>query len=266
MAGAAETRIADQEDMIVEPDFLDHWKTRLLCDLLEDEAAPLLVIRLWAHCQSRKTGTFENMEAGTLRAICRYKGPANRLWDGLMASGFVCWEIDCGLVVHQWEETNKGLVKNWTNGCKGGRPKGNPAVSQREPLLIPAVTQEEPSGNPTLTHHEPADNPAVTDRVDRVDRSPLSPPEGGGESEADARSLGNSETAAPKKARRRGEKATSVVWALKEQAELLEKMLEDMDKRKKAGGEWTVGDRLVRRAKVERLAAIKQQMLAVQIG
>ncbi len=57
-----------------------------------------------------------------------------------------------------------------------------------------------------------------------------------------------------------------MVWALKEQAELLEKMLADMDKRKKAGGEWTLADRLMRKAKAQRLADIKQQMLAVQIG
>jgi len=252
--------------MIVEPDFLDHWKTRLLCDLLEDEAAPLLVIRLWAHCQSRKTGTFENMEAGTLRAICRYKGPANRLWDGLMAAGFVRWEIDCGLVVHQWEETNKGLVKNWTNGSKGGRPKGNPTVSQREPLLIPVVTHEEPNGNPTVTQPEPTGNPAVTDRVDRVDRSPLSPPQGGGESEADARSLGNSEPAPPKKARRRGEKPTSVVWALKEQQALLEGELAQLAKTKKADGTLTEADRARKRALSEQLTQAKQKMLAVQIG
>lgn len=255
--------------MIVEPDFLDHWKTRLLCDLLEDEAAPLLVIRLWAHCQSRKTGTFENMEPTTMKAICRYKGDAGVLWKGLLESGFVQLDTLAGLVVHQWEETNKGLVKNWTNGCKGGRPKGNPAATQREPLLIPVVTQEEPTGNPTVTQHEPAGNPAVTDRVDRVDRvdrSPLSPPQGGGESEADARSLGKSETATPKKARRRGEKATSVVWALKEQQAVIEGELKKLAKTKKAEGNLSEADRARKRTLTEQLARAKQQMLAVQIG
>ena len=255
--------------MIVEPDFLDHWKTRLLCDLLEDEAAPLLVIRLWAHCQSRKTGTFANMTATTLKAVCRYKGNADALWDGLMGAGFLRWDNECGVVVHEWEETNKGLVKNWTNGSKGGRPKGNPVVTQREPLLIPVVTQEEPNGNPTVTQQEPADNPAVTDRVDRVDRvdrSPLSPPMGGGESEAAARSLGNSETATSKKARRRGEKATSVVWALKEQQVVIEEELEKLAKTKKAEGNLSEADRARKRALSEQLDRAKQQMLAVQIG
>lgn len=40
--------------MIVQPDFPEHWKTRLLVKITGDKSAPLAVIRLWAHCQHSK--------------------------------------------------------------------------------------------------------------------------------------------------------------------------------------------------------------------
>jgi hypothetical protein len=43
--------------MIVDPDFLDHWRTRMLVDALQDECAPMYIIRVWAHCQQRRGDT-----------------------------------------------------------------------------------------------------------------------------------------------------------------------------------------------------------------
>ena len=78
--------------------------------------------------------------------------------------------------------------------------------------------------------------------------------------------MGNPETAAPKKARRRGEKPTSVVWALKEQQAVLEDELAQLAKTKKADGTLTEADRARKRALSEQLTQAKQKMLAVQIG
>ncbi len=75
--------------MIVDPDFPDHWKTRLLVDLLEDESAPLNVIRLWAHCQNRRTHHFEDLNAKALKAICRYPGDPDKFEAAMVSSGFV---------------------------------------------------------------------------------------------------------------------------------------------------------------------------------
>ncbi len=41
--------------MIIDPDFPDHWKTRMLVGALNnDETAPVYLLRLWGHCQNRR--------------------------------------------------------------------------------------------------------------------------------------------------------------------------------------------------------------------
>lgn len=139
--------------MIIEPDFLDHWKTRLLMRLLNTEAAPNYVIRLWSHCQTRKTNKFPEWSPEILASVCRWPGDADQFWSAMMQT--FCRLEDGHLVAHQWDEVNASLIAAWSNGGKGGRPKkptGNPRVN---PELNPV--------NPQLTH-------GVTDREDREDR------------------------------------------------------------------------------------------------
>lgn len=113
--------------MIVEPDFFDHWKTRMLVDLLDgDEAAPVYVQRLWAHCQNRRQVSFENFPPAALKALCRYPGHPSKLESGLVSSGFVRRDGAGVFTVLNWEKYNAGLIANWTNGEKGGRPPKNP--------------------------------------------------------------------------------------------------------------------------------------------
>ena len=136
--------------MIVETDFLDHWKTKLLIELLGDEAAPLLLVRLWSHCHQRRTDRFAELKPVTLKAICSWKGEAEVLMEALLEAGFldtleeneVHWTV-----VHDFRVTNATLFANWENGRRGGRPKGT------------GKTQTKPNGNPS-----------TTDRVDRRDR------------------------------------------------------------------------------------------------
>ena len=132
--------------MIVEPDFLDHWKTRLLTRLLNDEKAPLYILRLWAHCQQRKTDRFTDWNPDVLASVCRWETDGLTLWE---AMGKTFLEIDGGnVVVHGWAETNASLISAWANGKLGGRPRavntgvlkptGNPSVNppqtDREPI------------------------------------------------------------------------------------------------------------------------------------
>ena len=141
--------------MIVDPDFPDHWKTRMLVDALDgDEAAPVYLLRLWAHCQNRRTAAFENLPQAALKALCRFPGHPNKLESSLAASGFVRRE-DQILIVVGWEEYNASLIANWSNGRKGGRPK---------------ITHGLSTGNPSKTHGEPI-------RVDKIreDKTPLTP-------------------------------------------------------------------------------------------
>jgi hypothetical protein len=147
--------------MIVEPDFPDHWKTRLLVEELDcDEAAPVYILRLWAHCQHRKTNVFENLSDKALKALCRYPGHPNKLEAGLIASGFVRRDSHGFLTVHQWDQYNASLFANWENGKKGGRPRKQ----------NPERTESQPAENPNETHGLSMANPNETDREDKIRR------------------------------------------------------------------------------------------------
>ena len=130
--------------MIVEPDFLDHWKTRMLARLLKDERAPIYVIRLWAHCQQRKTDRFTGWNPDVLASVCRWETDGLTLWEA-MGKTFI--EIDGeNVVVHGWADTNASLISAWENGKRGGRPRAVNTGSSK------------PTGNPPVI-------PPVTDRV-----------------------------------------------------------------------------------------------------
>lgn len=131
--------------MIVEPDFLDHWKTRLLVRLLNTETAPIYVLRLWAHCQARKTDRFTGWKPTVLASVCRWETDPQTLWDAMLETYL---ELDGDAVVARgWADVNASLISAWNNGKKGGRPSG-----------------KKPKGNRPV-------NPPVTDRLtDREDK------------------------------------------------------------------------------------------------
>lgn len=138
--------------MIVDPDFLDHWKTRMLVDLLEDPQAPLYVIRIWGHCQMRRQWVFDNLSTSALKALCRYEGHANKLESAMVASGYLRRDDAGVLQVCEWEIYNASLVANWSNGKKGGRPQKS---LEEKPMGNPSVTHGYPMANPWKTHGEP---------------------------------------------------------------------------------------------------------------
>ena len=151
--------------MIIEPDFLDHWKTRLLMRLLETESAPNYVIRLWSHCQTRKTNIFPDWSPVILSSVCRWPGDADLFWSAMLQT--FCRVENGHLVAHQWDEVNAGLIASWSNGGKGGRPKkptGNPQLTHGLPTGYPQVNPEPNQVNPQLTH-------GVTDREDREEKT-----------------------------------------------------------------------------------------------
>jgi hypothetical protein len=116
--------------MIVDPDFTEHWKTRMLVGLLDgDEAAPVYVLRLWAHCQNRKQSIFQDLHSEALKALCRFPGPANKLESSLVTSGFIR-RHGKDLEVVNWSDYNASLIAAWVNGSKGGR---NPGVNKTKP-------------------------------------------------------------------------------------------------------------------------------------
>ncbi len=108
--------------MIVEPGFLDHWKTQALIRATNDPAAPLLVLRLWEHCHLRKTSRFPNLPDSALASICRWtKNPAE-LPPILLECGFIRRDGNT-VIIHDWDVNNRMLISAWKNGTKGGRPR-----------------------------------------------------------------------------------------------------------------------------------------------
>ena len=135
--------------MIVDPDFLDHWRTGMVVDALGDPMAPVYILRLWAHCQERKSDTF-SMPTRGLKAQCKFPGDAAAFEAALIEAGFIERDGETVLVCG-WAEKNASLLAAWANGNKGGRPKG----IVKEPKQNPRVTQTEPTANPNQTHAEP---------------------------------------------------------------------------------------------------------------
>lgn len=141
--------------MIVDPDFLDHWRTRMVVDALGDEMAPVYILRLWAHCQARKSDTHAMPPAG-LKAQCRCPHDAEKFEQALTEAGFV-QRTGADICVLGWAEQNAALLAAWENGSKGGRPK-------KKPKQNPAETHGKPTGSPAVTHGEPDANPDETDK------------------------------------------------------------------------------------------------------
>lgn len=132
--------------MIVDPDFADHWKTRMLVGLLGgDEAAPVYVLRIWAHCQNRRQAEFEGITPEALKALCRFPGHSNKLDASLAASGFIRREGNV-LYVCNWSEYNASLIAAWANGRNGGRrkkPEPDGKKPTGEPMGLPTGSREE---------------------------------------------------------------------------------------------------------------------------
>jgi hypothetical protein len=106
--------------MIIQPDFPDHWKTRLLVRLCGPDAV-LCLLRFWAHCQNRKKWVFEEITPAMLASICGWVGDEQKFWDAMTQT-----YLDLNgtsVTAHEWAEINHQLIHNWEVGKKGGRPK-----------------------------------------------------------------------------------------------------------------------------------------------
>lgn len=130
--------------MIVQTDFLDHWKTHLFKSIINQPDSVELILRLWGECQLRKKWEFENFDSFKLSVICRWKGDPAVLIEAFSESAYAYFLHD-KFIVHQWNEVNNYLVSAWKNGQNGGRPKNRPVTDR--------LTEAEPTGKPTILNY-----------------------------------------------------------------------------------------------------------------
>lgn len=135
--------------MIVQPDFLDHWKTNALAARIGRLEAITALLALWSHCQQRRCWEF-TLTPLMLAGICRYPSDNPRvLMDTLLELNLLEKGSENTYIVHDWAETNAALVHNWQAGKTGGRPRKQPQDKPTEnPRVNPGETQGEPEGEP----------------------------------------------------------------------------------------------------------------------
>jgi len=123
----------------------------MVADAIGDPMAPIYILRLWAHCQVRKSDRFVMPTAG-LKAQCKCPADAQVFEQALIDAGYLQREGEI-VIVLGWAEANASLLAAWENGAKGGRPKKN-----RD------KTHGKPTGNPAVAHGLPGANPDETDK------------------------------------------------------------------------------------------------------
>lgn len=165
--------------MIVDPDFLDHWRTGMVADTIGDPMAALYILRLWAHCQERKSDTFVMPTAG-LKAQCKCPADAATFEAALIEAGFLSRDGNT-ITVLGWAEKNASLIAAWENGSKGGRPKKNPGETHGKPTGNPPVTQREPIANPGETDKRREEKNSSSLRSEEGSRKRSAPPEAPGD-------------------------------------------------------------------------------------
>jgi hypothetical protein len=147
--------------MIIHPDFLRHWKTRKLIAMTGDSGSPLVLLRLWSHCQTSRKWEFPELKRDDLAAVCE--------WESLKLSQTSCEKalVACrwierlqggGYRVRSWAEHNKSLISNWN----------------RNPSGLPKVDSEgDPTGTPRGPRREPDQNRIVQNSPDLDKSSPV---------------------------------------------------------------------------------------------
>jgi hypothetical protein len=161
--------------MIVQPNFLDHWKTNALGAAIGRLEAITALLSLWAHCQNQRTWRFPNNDL-MIAGICRFTGNPRVLVDTLLQLNLLEKADENTLAVHEWAETNAKLLHNWDAGKKGGRPSKQPKGKPTEnPRVNPWQTQGEPKGEPIREDKIREENtPIVPKGTNETEQLPLS--------------------------------------------------------------------------------------------
>lgn len=179
--------------MIVEIELPDHPDYQLLKRVVGEYAMEAL-IRIWGHCQSNKRGErWQGRGADYVEVVAKWEGEPGTLFRALKDYGWIVVEND-GVVIHNWEEKNKGMLASRNNGAKGGRPRKPEQNQPEKPTGLAQVTQTETAGSEQKNGGSTGtnENPQVKRRLTQAEPEPnlnrtcsvvscliLSPPSGG---------------------------------------------------------------------------------------
>ena len=129
--------------MIIESDFIDHWKTEQLTGRCGAEGA-LCLIRLWSQCEIRKTDRLKAKTPEEIECIARWRGQSGALFDALKDLRFI--EERNGFYMRNFKEHNKKAFANRENGKKGGRPRARVGDNSKTKTNAEKTTQSQNKG------------------------------------------------------------------------------------------------------------------------
>ena len=136
------------------------------------------LVRIWGHCAANKRGErWLGCTGDYVETVAQFRGRKGTLFAKLVELRFVDIihagppvdgnEQVAGVVIHDWEETNYFIVKNWTR---------NPTGKKRL-LLAPSDSDGPPSGGPQgVGSGLPSGGPHLTDDRDDRDGRDAPPP------------------------------------------------------------------------------------------
>lgn len=180
------TCVADASErfqiMIVDPNFLDHWKVSTLRAILgRDKEAPIYILRLWSYCQSAKKSTMP-YNANVVAEICKFKGHPEAILDAMVQLKIIDVVDDTTLRVHEFDVYNKKLYS-----CRENAEKARKTANRKHSI-------ETSNGSPIEHSIESSNSNPVgvpiergLDRIglDRIGINTPKPPAGAQEWEVD---------------------------------------------------------------------------------
>ena len=167
--------------MILETDFVDHWKTQRLVYICGPDAV-LCLLRIWSYCQQRKRWQFDGAQASIIEWIGKWNGEKGLLLATLKEVGFIDEEEDGEFSMHDFENVNGKMVSNWANGTNSVKKtrsatkkdsvrsskyadscaKKSPALNKESPAnATPRGGHEQANDTPRGGHEQANDTPRI---------------------------------------------------------------------------------------------------------
>jgi hypothetical protein len=104
--------------MIVEPDFIHHWKFEALCTAVGDGLAAKALLRLWGYAQSRKQWIFP-LDALKLASICGVREDLEGFWSHMTGrAGWIEARGGGWFELRGWAHLNRAMIQAWCTKTK----------------------------------------------------------------------------------------------------------------------------------------------------